>query len=225
MQSTYLLCEATTGEQLAMLDGAELTRRRTIATAALAADYLARPDARTLLVVGSGAVASLAAHADLAIRPITRIRRGTSAPPAPRNSRRTLCNDGVDASAVTDLSTAVAQADIVSCATDPPRRYRGGSGCAPASMWISRGFRPGMREADDALIAAGPIFIDTDDALAESGDLRQPLDDGTLTGADIRATVAELCRGQHAGRSGAEEITVFKSAHGADRSGGCRRRL
>ena len=56
-------------------------------------------------------------------------------------------------------------------------------------------FRPEMREADDAAISAGPLFIDTPDALAESGDLSQPLGDGTLTSDDIRATLAELCRG------------------------------
>lgn len=212
LHSTYVLCDATTGEQLAMLDGTELTRRRTIATAALAADYLARPDAHTLLVVGSGAVASLAAHAYRAIRPITRVLVWNIHPAGAEKLSAALCGDGFDARAVTDLSTAAAQADIVSCATLATAPLLRGA-------WLRQGvhvdligsFRPEMREADDAAISAGPIFVDTQDALAESGDLSQPLGDGTLTADGIGATLAELCRGQHPGRSGAEEITVFKS--------------
>jgi ornithine cyclodeaminase/alanine dehydrogenase-like protein (mu-crystallin family) len=212
VQSTYLLCDATTGEQLAMLDGAELTRRRTIATAALAADYLARPDAHTLLVVGSGAVASLAAHAYRAIRPITQVLVWNVRPEGAEKLSAALCGDGFDARVVTDLPAAAPQADIVSCATLATTPILRGEWLRPGvHVDLIGSFRPEMREADDAAISAGPIFVDTQDALAEAGDLSQPLSDGTLTPDDIRATLADLCRGQHHGRSGAEDITVFKS--------------
>jgi ornithine cyclodeaminase/alanine dehydrogenase-like protein (mu-crystallin family) len=212
VHSTYLLCDATTGEQLAMLDGAELTRRRTIATAALAATYLARPDARTLLVVGTGAVASLAAHAYRAIRPITRVLVWNVRPAGAEELTAALCCDGFDARTVTDLSTAAAQADIISCATLATAPLLRGVWLRPGvHVDLIGSFRPDMREADDDAISAGPVFVDTPDALAESGDLSQPLADGTLSHNDIRATLAELCRKQHVGRSHTAEITVFKS--------------
>jgi ornithine cyclodeaminase/alanine dehydrogenase-like protein (mu-crystallin family) len=212
LHSTYLLCDANTGEQLAILDGAELTRRRTIATAALAADYLARPDARTLLVVGSGAVASLAAPAYRAIRPITRVLVWNVRPAGAEKLAAALRGEGFDAHMVTDLSTAAGQADIISCATLASAPLLRG-------VWLSPGvhvdligsFRADMREADDEAICAGPVFVDTPDALAESGDLSQPLSDGTLSRDGIRATLAELCQGRHVGRGNAAEITLFKS--------------
>eukprot|EP01035_Chromulina_nebulosa_P000415 gene415-595_t len=51
---TYLLSSAVTGELLALLDGGELTARRTAAASALAARYLAPKDAKTMLMVGTG---------------------------------------------------------------------------------------------------------------------------------------------------------------------------
>ena len=56
VQASYLLIKNETGETVAIMDGTELTRRRTAAASALAADYLARPDASTLVLVGAGAL-------------------------------------------------------------------------------------------------------------------------------------------------------------------------
>lgn len=212
LHSTYLLCDARTGEQLAVLDGAELTRRRTIATAALAADYLARPDAHTLLVVGSGAVASLAAHAYSAIRPVKDVLVWNIRPAGAETLVATLRGEGLDARVATDLGTAATEADIISCATLATAPLLRGAWLRPGvHVDLIGSFRPDMREADDELIRAGSLFIDTPDAIEESGDLTQPLHDGALSPDDVRATLTELCRGQHAGRRDAAEITLFKS--------------
>ncbi len=68
--STYLLCDGATGRHLALIDGNEITGRRTAAASALAGDYLARRDAERLLIVGSGHVAGMMAQAWSAVRPI-----------------------------------------------------------------------------------------------------------------------------------------------------------
>ena len=57
IQASYLLIEQKTGAAVAMMDGGEITRRRTAAASALAADYLARKDASTMTMVGAGALA------------------------------------------------------------------------------------------------------------------------------------------------------------------------
>src|SRR3984957_1437281 len=70
VMGTYALLDGATGTPLALIDGPALTLRRTAAASALAAGYLARPDAERLLLVGTGALIPhlLAAHA--AVRPI-----------------------------------------------------------------------------------------------------------------------------------------------------------
>jgi ornithine cyclodeaminase len=54
VSSTYLLCDGITGQHLAVIDGNEITGRRTAAASALAGSYLAREDAESLLIVGAG---------------------------------------------------------------------------------------------------------------------------------------------------------------------------
>ena len=69
-----------------------------------------------------------------------------------------------------------------------------------------------MRESDDDLVARAEVFVDTyAGALKEAGDLVQPIDDGAITREQVRAELAELCAGTHAGRSGRDVVTVFKS--------------
>ena len=68
LHASYLLHDASTGAPLALIDGDQITARRTAAASALAASWLARADARHLLVVGAGQVARLLPAAYRAVR-------------------------------------------------------------------------------------------------------------------------------------------------------------
>ena len=70
VMGTYLLLDGQTGEPAVSIDGPALTARRTAAASALAADYLARPDAQNLLMVGTGRLAGNLIDAHAAVRPI-----------------------------------------------------------------------------------------------------------------------------------------------------------
>lgn len=72
VQGSYLLIDNATGAPAVMMDGTELTRRRTAAASALAADYLARPDAAVHAIIGAGALAPHFARAHAAVRPIAK---------------------------------------------------------------------------------------------------------------------------------------------------------
>ena len=73
VSASYLLCDGATGQHVALIDGAELTRRRTAAASALAGSFLARDDAASLLIVGSGHIGGLMASAYREVRPIERV--------------------------------------------------------------------------------------------------------------------------------------------------------
>ncbi len=115
--STYTLYSAATGQPLATIDGDEITARRTAAASALAARYLARPDARRLLVVGSGRVARLLPEAYRALLPIDEITVWSRNPDAAARMAAQLAFDDCSRRASTQLEQAVRQADVVSCAT------------------------------------------------------------------------------------------------------------
>jgi ornithine cyclodeaminase/alanine dehydrogenase-like protein (mu-crystallin family) len=214
--STYLLCDGATGQHLAVIDGNEITGRRTAAASALAGAYLARPDAASLLIAGAGHIAGLMAQAWSAIRPIRRVTIWNPRPARAEALAATLRAEGFAATATTNLEAATREADIVSCATLATTPIIRGAWLRPGThLDLIGGYRPDMREADDTAIRRARIYIDTDAALAEAGDLTQPIAAGVITQSDITADLAALCRGTASGRTAPGEITLFKSVGSA----------
>jgi ornithine cyclodeaminase len=212
LHGTYLLYDAATGAPRALLDGDQITARRTAAASALAASFLARADARHLLLVGAGQVARLLPAAYRVVRPIDRVTVWARQPAAAAALAADLRADGFDAQPAADLPPAVAAADVVSCATLATAPLVQGAWLRPGShLDLIGSFTPQMREADDACFTGAGLWIDTDEALAKSGDLLGPVQRGVLTPADVRGTLATLCRGIAAGRTSAAQRTVFKS--------------
>jgi ornithine cyclodeaminase/alanine dehydrogenase-like protein (mu-crystallin family) len=216
LHSTYLLFDATTGVPLAQLDGNEITARRTAAASALAASFLAGPDARRLLVVGTGRVAALLPEAMRAVRTIDQVTVWNHRPASAHALATALRETGLDAHATDDLAHAVANADIVSCATlATAPLIRGEWLRAGVHLDLIGSFTPQMREADAACFARSRVFVDTTEALAKAGDVLDAIDAGAFAAARLQGTLAELCQGARAGRAGAAEITLFKSVGSA----------
>ena len=216
LHSSYTLYEAQTGRPLAMIDGDQITARRTAAASALAASRLARADARRLLVVGAGRLAALLPEAYREVLPIAEVSVWARTPASATALAESLRSEGVPAAATTDLAGAVAQADVVSCATLATSPLILGRWLQPGShLDLIGGFTPQMREADDDCFAGASVYVDTDEAAQKSGDLLGPFSRGVLSRQDLRGTLAELCRRHRAGertaRQSATERTVFKS--------------
>ncbi|EPC01532.1 hypothetical protein L861_16810 [Litchfieldella anticariensis FP35 = DSM 16096] len=215
----YLLSCARTGRHLAQLDGNELTARRTAAASALAARYLAREDARELLMVGAGRMGRRLIPAHQAVRPIEKVRIWDIREASSQALAEELCAEGVDAEAVpaNGLADAAGQADIISCATLSRDPLIQGEWLTPGThLDLVGSFTPFMREADDTVMRRGDIFVDTrEGALSETGDLIDPIASGVISVDGILADFPDLCAGRHAGRSQLkapdEAITVFKS--------------
>jgi len=209
--ATYQLFDATTGAPLALMDGGEITARRTAAASALAASRLARADARRHLIVGAGRVGSLIAPAFRAVRAIADVMVWSRDPQSAERLAAALCGDGLPARAVTDLAAAAGQADIVSCATLAAEPLIRGEWLRPgAHLDLIGGFTPAMREADDACFAGAEVWIDTAEALTKAGDLLHPIASGVLRREDVRGTLAELIAPPARQRDPAAR-TVFKS--------------
>ena len=216
LHASYVLYDASTGVPLAMLDGNEITARRTAAASALAASFLARADAATLLVVGAGRVGSLLAEAYRTVRPIRRVLVWDRTPAHAQALVEKLQADGVSAEYASDLAVAARGADVVSCATLSTRPLLRGNWLAPGShLDLIGSFAPHMREADDACFAGAQIFVDTPEALQKSGDLLGPLASGVISPGDVCGTLADLCRGNPRAGTAPGQRTVFKSVGSA----------
>ena len=217
VQATYLLLDGATGQPLAVLEGRELTLRRTAATSALASRYLSRPDSARLLLVGAGALSAHLARAHALVRPIREVAIWNRTPARAEALAEALAAEpatkDIAVRATADLAGAVADADIVSSATLATEPILRGS-------WLKSGqhldlvgsFRPHMREADDDTLRRASLYCDSREAATkESGDFVGPLARGVFAPADIRGDLFDLARREGPARTGPDEITLFKS--------------
>ncbi|SCK39119.1 ornithine cyclodeaminase [Variovorax sp. HW608] len=216
LHATYVLYDAHTGVPLAQMDGNEITAHRTAAASALGASYLAREDASTLLVLGTGRIARLLPAAHAIARPIRRLRVWNHRPEGARSLAAQWRQAGWDAEAVDDLPAAVHAADIVSCATLATAPLVRGEWLAPGShLDLIGSFTPAMKEAAPSCFADARVFVDTDEAPTKAGDLLDAFAAKTLAPDGIQATLAQLCRAERPGRLSASERTVFKAVGSA----------
>jgi ornithine cyclodeaminase/alanine dehydrogenase-like protein (mu-crystallin family) len=194
LHASYLLHDARTGVPLALIDGDQVTARRTAAASALAASWLARADARHLLVVGAGRVARLLPAAYRTVRPIERVTVWARRAAEAEALAQALSDAGVAARASDDLEQAVAAADVISVATLATEALIEGRWLRPGShLDLIGGFTPAMREADDACFAGAALYVDTEEALQKSGDLLGPMQRGVFA-AGRRARHARHAR-------------------------------
>lgn len=212
IESVYVLFDGATGAPRAVIDATPLTVRKTAADSALAADYLARRDARTLLMVGAGAQAEWMIAAHRVVRPtLARVLIWNRSRP-----RAEALAARIGADAVYDLAKAAADADVICCATAATGPVLRGAWLRPGvHVDLVGGYTPTMRETDDEAVRRASLFVDTRRyTLHEAGDIAAPLAAGVITESDIRADLFELVRGEVPGRRDAAEITLFKNAGG-----------
>lgn len=214
IHASYMLMEASTGRPLAQLDAGQLTARRTACTSALAASYLARKDAESLLVVGAGKVAQHMVQAHAAVRSYKRIAIWARDVAKGKLFARQLAEEGYEVEVVDDLEESVREADVISCATLSQLPLIHGGWLKPGThLDLIGSHTPRTREVDDSAIRRSTIFVDSrEGALHETGELAIPIAKGVMNPEDVEADLAELCKGNHIGRRNDEEITLFKSA-------------
>ncbi len=211
INGSYLLLDGHTGIPAAIFDAASLTLVRTAAVSALASSLLSNPASETLLMVGTGSLAPHMVAAHLATRPIRHVRLWGRDPNKVQSLARSLDHLACDVSVVSQLGRAVAEADIVSCATSSRVPLVQGADVRPGTHVDMVGsFTPSMREADDGLMGMGRVVVDSWTATTESGDIVTPLAGGALS-HDRIILLEQVIRDPALGRKSPQDITIFKS--------------
>ncbi len=112
-----ILYSIETAEPLALMHEFRLSGMRVGATTAVAIDQIARADATTLGLFGTGKQARCALEAIQLVRPISRVNVYSPSAAHRAAFAHDMRRDGVDVVAVDDPRNVVANADIVCCAT------------------------------------------------------------------------------------------------------------
>ena len=217
VQATYLLLDPETALPRLTIAANYLTDLRTAATSAIATKFLARPNASTLGIFGTGRLA----RAHLAVLPLARNfqrvlicgRNPSSSADFIQQLSQEFSGDLPGTITAADARTCAAQSDVLCTCTSNSSPLFDGRDLPPGThLNLVGAFRPQTREVDTCTIQRSRVVVDTySAALSEVGELLIPLQEGAITRDHIVADLHELVSGKKQGRRSPEEITVFKS--------------
>jgi alanine dehydrogenase len=206
-QAVICVFDPENGTPLALMDGTYITAARTAAGSALATRLLAREDAKSLAIVGTGVQAR--SHA----RAITRVRDFTEIRVAGRDAARAealAAELGSTARAVASYEDAVRGADVVAATTHATEPVVRRQWVSPGAHVNSVGLNPAGRELDDALVAEALLVVESRDSALAPPPAGAPELAG-LDPASVHAELGELVSGSKPGRTSEDEITLYKS--------------
>lgn len=213
-QGAVLIFDNEHGGVAAVLDGTAITSTRTAAVSGVATRALAREDASTLAILGSGVQAHSHLRAMCAVRRIRTLKVWSR---NPDNARRLAdfaqSEFGLDASVSSTGADAVRDADIVCAATSANEPVLFGEWLSPGTHVNAVGTsQPNAREFDSATVVRSRLYVDRrESALKEPGDLLAPLKAGEIGPDHIIGEIGEVLIGKAPARRDSSEITLFKS--------------
>lgn len=213
VNASYELFDPTTGAALARMEANWLTDLRTAATSAVAADLMAPPQSRVLGIFGAGRQAEAHIAVLTQVRKFTRILVcGSLNSDVQPFCRRMSEIHGIEVIPA-DPETCIRQSDVVCTCTTSSIPVFDGRWLKPGMHINAIGaFQPDTREVDDETMRRSRVVVDTyDGALAEAGDVLIPLKNGAITRAQIIGDLHQIASGKMQGRTGPEDITLFKS--------------
>ena len=213
VNATYELLDPGTGKTLAVMKANYLTDLRTAATSAVATDLLARPDAQTLGVFGSGR--QTIAHLTVLphIRRFTRfLVCGSRYSDMKKFSQRMRDEHAIEVEPV-NAETCARESDVIcTCTTSHEPLFDGRLLRPGTHLNLVGAFQSHTREVDDETVKRARVVVDTyEGAQAEAGDVLIPLQKGIITRDHILADLHELASGKKRVRTSPEDITLFKS--------------
>jgi len=211
---TTPLFDAESGEPLAILDGASMNPFKTGATGAVAVDTLAREDATSVALIGSGAQARGQLRCTAEVRDLETVWV-YSPTKDHREAFAGEMNERLDASvaAVASSAAAIEDADVVITATTASEPVFDGDTLEPGTHVTAMGqYDPEKRELDATTIERATYVPDLRArATKDAGSFIHALEEGVVDEEHIHAELGDVVADEAAGRTDDEEITVFDS--------------
>ena len=216
-QAVIVVFDAENGSPLALMDGEAITAARTAAASALATDLLARADAHRLVVIGTGVQAR--AH----LRAVSRVRRFGSICVAARDLTKAKAlavefggGNHREVGAYANIEQAVREADVVCACTHSPEPVVRREWLRDGAHVNSVGYNTAGREVDGATFRDALVVVESRAAAlakppAGSNDIAMAIAEGAMTPDHVHAELGELVSGARPGRTGAAQITLYKS--------------
>jgi alanine dehydrogenase len=212
--ATIMLFSAETGKMMSVMDGGYITAIRTACASALATKALANPDTPLLGILGAGVQARAHIQALARVRKLRRIKLYSPSGKSAFGIKQDMEQQcGMPIDAVNSAQDVLRDSDLlvtVSTAKEPIVKLD----------WLKPGVhinavgshRPDLREIDGATLARAKVVVDSREAImAECGDILLALKEKSVGENVIHGEIGEVLADVKAGRSSADEITLYKS--------------
>jgi alanine dehydrogenase len=197
-----------TGYPLAIMDATNITAYRTGAAAAIASKYLARPDSRSLGIIGAGTQAHTQIRAHMELFNLNSVNAFDISTESVEKLASDLPEFPIKACTIEEAATS----DIL-CTLTPSRK--------PVVMneWISAGTHinavgadaAGKEELDPQILKRAIVIVDDIKQSTAGGEINVPIQKGIYSINDIHGTLADLVLGKIQGRTNSQDVTVFDS--------------
>lgn len=203
-QALIAMFDERDGTPVALLDGTWITAIRTGAAAAVACGALARRDARVLAILGAGVQGRSHLQVFPKVRDFGEIRVASRT----RAHAEALADQHPAARAAASFEEAVRGADVVCCCTDAREPILRADWLAPGAHVSAVGGSFGP-ELDAETVRAARVFVEWRGAVTNA----PPAGAHELQGLDPRTVteVGEVLAGTAPGRTGDDELTIYKS--------------
>jgi alanine dehydrogenase len=213
VMATIVLCNASTGCPLAVMDGTYITNMRTGAIGGVAVKYLAKKNSSTIGLIGAGVQARTQL---MAISEVLPKIKEVKVLDQRRDASIRFGDDiglvlGLNIRPVETIEEAT-QADIVVTTTPSREPIVKGQHVRPGTHINAIGAdAKGKQELESDLLKQAKIIVDNIEQATHSGEINVPLSEGVIKVEDIYGTLGEVVANIKKGRESDEEISVFDS--------------
>ena len=212
VQGLIEVFDLATGAPIAVMDSIEITILRTAAATAVAATYLARPNARVMTVIGCGMQGRAHVRALPEVRSIRRIQLWDVDRSACARLAGDLARARPECTILDDLAAGVRQSDIVVTCTPSTRPFLQAEWVPPGCFVAGVGAdAEDKHELDPDLLASSKVVVDVLDQCVSIGDLHHALTAGVMRREDVHGEIGQIVAGRTPGRTSAAETFVFDS--------------
>ncbi|HET6892199.1 MAG TPA: ornithine cyclodeaminase family protein [Pyrinomonadaceae bacterium] len=213
IQGVVVLCDATNGFPLAVMDSIEITTQRTGAATGVAAKYLARPHSKTLAVCGCGSQGRVSIRALSKVLPIQKVWAFDSDRQQAENLAKELAKQiGIAIEVVDDIHAAVRDSDVCVTCTPSKQPFLKEDFVSPGTFIAAVGAdNPEKQELEPEILGRNKVVVDVLEQSATIGELHHAVKANLMTRDDVHAELGEVIAGGKLGRISTEEIVVFDS--------------
>jgi alanine dehydrogenase len=213
IQGVISLHDADDGRLLAVMDSMEITTIRTAAASAVAAKYLAREDAKSLLIIGCGNQGRSHLRALSHVRKLDHVvvfdmNESLSA----RFANEMGGETGVPVTAATNWKEASQNADIIATTTPSKAPFLHAADVSPGAFIAAVGADSDTKhEIAPDVFASSTVVVDILEQAAGFGDLHHAIKAGVITRDEVYSDIGSIVSGARRGRQTKEEIILFDS--------------